>query len=151
VIEFRLVPVVELRPRLEPLLLAHRQEMPTARHAPVPAPDWEKYYRLDAVGRLILVAAEDGTELVGYCSCILARMQHDRELTVAVNDAIYIKPERRGAGVAARLIAFCEAEAARRGADVSQMTVKLQHNFGPLLVSLGYENDELVFHKRLKG
>lgn len=150
-ISFQLVSVVELRPRLEPLLLAHRQEMPTARHAPVPAPDWEKYYRLDAVGRLILIAVEDGAELVGYCSCILSSLQHDKDMTVAVNDAIYLKPERRGAGVAGRLIEFCNAEAARRGADVSEMTVKVRHNFGPLLVQQGYENDELVFHKLLKG
>lgn len=150
-IEFRLVTVVELRPSLEPLLLAHRQEMPSAQRAPVPMPDWDKYYNLDAVGRLILISVEDGAELVGYCSCILSSMQHDRNLTVAVNDAIYLKPERRGAGVAGRLIEFCNAESARRGADVSQMTVKVQNNFGPLLVQQGYENDELVFHKWLKG
>jgi GNAT superfamily N-acetyltransferase len=150
VITFRLTSVVDLRARLEPLLLQHRQEMPTARHVPVPLPDWDMYYRLDAVGRLILVAAEDGAELVGYGSFILAKMRHDRELTVASNDAIYLKPERRGAGVAARLIAFCEAEAVRRGADVASMTVKVQHNFGSLLTSIGYEHDELVFHKRLK-
>jgi GNAT superfamily N-acetyltransferase len=150
VITLKLASVVDLRSRLEPLLLSHRQEMPTAQHAPIPLPDWDLYYRLDAVGRLILVAAEDGDELVGYCSFILAKMRHDRELTVVSNDAIYLKPERRGAGVAARLIAFCESEAVRRGADVVSMTVKVQHNFGPLLTSLGYENDELVFHKRLK-
>jgi hypothetical protein len=63
VIEFRLVSVVELRARLEPLLLEHRQEMPVAKHAPVPAPDWMKYYHLDAIGRLILIAVEDGAEL----------------------------------------------------------------------------------------
>ena len=149
-IEFRIASVVELRQRLEPLLLAHRQEMPTHQYAPLPAPDWEKYYRLDAIGRLILVAVEEGPKLVGYCSCILATMQHDRELVVASNDAIYLRPEYRGAGVASRLISFCEAEAARRGADVASMTVKVQRNFGPLLVQLGYQNDELVFHKWLK-
>jgi GNAT superfamily N-acetyltransferase len=78
-------------------------------------------------------------------------MQHDMNMTVAINDAIYLKPERRGAGVAGRLIEFCNAEAIRRGADVSQMTVKVMHNFGPLLVQMGYENTELVFHKMLKG
>lgn len=149
-INLRLALVAELRPKLEPLLLRHRSGTPTARLAPVPSPDWVFYGHVEAAGRLILIAAEDGAELIGYCSCVLSKAHHDVGMLIANNDAIYIIPERRGAGLAARMISLCETEAANRGAVVSNMTVYETNNFGPLLMRGGYAKLATIFQKPLR-
>lgn len=107
--KLRLVTLIEIRARVEPLLYAHWKVF-SKRH---------QYARLEAVGRLILVAVELKDELIGYASYILAPMQHHGTTVVAQCDAIYICPEHRHGVLAQRLLKFCEAEASRRGARVA--------------------------------
>jgi ribosomal protein S18 acetylase RimI-like enzyme len=65
----------------------------------------------------LLVIAEDAATVVGFA---MAHQELDglqRDVSLGVIDAMYVRPPARAAGVGAALLAAIEAALARRGAD----------------------------------
>lgn len=79
-------------------------------------PDVDMYARLAKAGMMFAVAAFDSEQIVGYCTVLVSPHMHNRTVTIASNDALFVAPEYRKGLTAARVIRTAEAEAARRGA-----------------------------------
>jgi GNAT superfamily N-acetyltransferase len=91
---------------LEDLIVAHHAEVGLHKEVMPLAVDWEQYHKLETLGMLKLAAARAGEALVGYASWLWLPHLHYAETIHASNDAVYMRPEWRGAGV--RLMRECE-------------------------------------------
>lgn len=70
----------------------HREEMPLS-------VDWEGYAEDEERGLLRLMSARRGEELVGYASYFVIKHRHYSTTIHALNDAIFVLPGVRGAGI----------------------------------------------------
>lgn len=61
--------------------------------------DWPKYRRLEADNILYVMGVRRGGELVGYASYTVMPHLHYSTTLHAMNDAIFVQPEVRGAGI----------------------------------------------------
>lgn len=80
------------------------------------AVDWDKYQDLEDKGILRVMSARRGDKLIGYSSFMVMPHLHYATTLHAANDAIYVDPSERGAGI--RLIRESEkalAELAKPG------------------------------------
>lgn len=143
----RLATIEEVINRIKPLLAAHWQEVALHKRALPLNPIWPFYYAEEQAGRLIVVIAESGAELIGYNVHFLNDMLHNAPAVMARNDIIYLNPKHRGGTTAIRMVRLGEQEAARRMASKISMHVKKGHDFSPLLIHLGYEEEETIFTK----
>jgi GNAT superfamily N-acetyltransferase len=71
--------------------------------------DWDAFIRAEEAGVLKLFLARDGQTVVGYLAALLTVSFTRAAERVASVEAFYVLPERRAAGVGARLLAFSEA------------------------------------------
>ncbi len=132
-----------------PLLRAHWVEI--AHYPDIPLdPDFNSYRALEAQGNLRVFTARDalaGMELVGYACFIVRANIHYRTSLQAVQDVLYIRPDRRGFG--RDFISWCDEELRKDGVQVVYHHVKLAHDWGRLLERLGYERIETIWGRRL--
>lgn len=77
----------------------HKDQVPVAI-------DWDKYQKMEDDGLLYLMSARRGADLIGYASYFVMPHMHYCTTLHALNDAIFVLPGHRGAGV--RLIMAAE-------------------------------------------
>lgn len=146
-VKCRLAKIDEVRARIEPLLRAHFEEIAVHRDVTPLNPNWGHYYAVEKIDRLIVVAAENGPELIGYNVYFVSPMLHNMSNLIAHNDIIYIKPEYRHGSLALRMIRMGEAQAKRLGASIVSMHVKTGHDFSGLLRHVGYAEVDTTYFK----
>jgi GNAT superfamily N-acetyltransferase len=130
---------------MRPLLEAHYHEIAHYQDIPL-QPDWE-FYRRSPIVR-VFTARADGV-LIGYGVFFISKNKHYMSSLQAVQDILFVSPEYRGRMVGPRLIAFCEECMKEEGVQCIYQHTKRAHNFGPLLGSMGYEEIETIWAKRL--
>lgn len=130
-----------------PLLEKHFVEISANKDIPL-NPDFKKYLALEAANYLRAYTARlaDGT-LVGYAVFFIMNNAHYADSLQANQDVIFIDPAHRGTG--AKLIMFCDKELASEGVQVVYHHVKIEHDFGPMLVRMGYKAVDVIYSKRL--
>ena len=92
--------------RLDGLALMedHWREIATNKDLPL-EPDWDAYYHLEKMGKLLSLGAWAGSELVGYFVGIyVPKGLHYQAWSYVQNDIFYVAPPYRGKMVAGRLI-----------------------------------------------
>ena len=67
-------------------------------------------------GELLVARSDCGPELLGFVGFSLERGEYDREHTRGVVSNLYVRPNRRGEGIGAALLAAAEATLADAGA-----------------------------------
>lgn len=132
---------------LMPLLKLHFNEIAHYKDIPLD-PDFEQYAKLEDIGALRAFTARtaDGL-LIGYSVFFVRHNIHYRSSLQASQDVLYVDPSRRGFG--AKFILYCDKQLAQEGIQVVYQHIKAEHNFGPMLERLGYEQVDLIFGKRL--
>lgn len=113
-------------------------------------PDYDGYLKLHELGMLrIFTAREETGSLIGYAIFFVRPNLHYRKSLQAVQDVLFIHPEKRGFG--RHFIAWCDAELRREGVQAVYHHVKNKPelNFSPLLAAQGYELVDLIMAKRL--
>lgn len=137
---------------LEPLLVAHYQEVAHYKDIPL-APDFERYFAIEAVDRFRVYTArtrheaeDEGGKLVGYAAYFVDKHLHYMGHVFAVQDVIFIAPEARGDGKS--FIAWCDDQLKADGVNVVTQHVKAAHNFGPMLERMGYELMDLIYTRK---
>lgn len=111
-------------------------------------PDHETYRALEKNGALkVFVARDESHELLGYAVFFIRLNLHYKTSLQALQDIIFINPKHRGFGKA--FINWCDEQLKKHGVQVVYQHVKKSHNFGPMLESLGYQEIDLIFGKRL--
>lgn len=131
----------------KPLLQEHWQEVATYKDIPLD-PDYTAYFYLEKIGILKCFSArdDDGT-LFGYAVFFIKNHLHYQKSLCAVQDIIYIDPDRRGRGIL--FLRWCDEELAKLGVQIVTHHVKATHNFGPALERSGYKLQDLLYTKRL--
>lgn len=76
----------------------------------------DMYAAMQDAGGLHALGAFNGDELRGYCVFIVCPHTHNRNVTVAMNDALFLHPDERGKTTGARLIRAAETRAHELGA-----------------------------------
>jgi GNAT superfamily N-acetyltransferase len=136
---------------LTPLLLAHKDEI--AHYPDIPLHvDATVYHAAEANGALRIYTIRDLDQphapLVGYAVFFVRANPHYADSVQAVQDVLYVAPERRGR-TGAKLIRFADACLRAEGVQAVYHHVKVAHNFGPLLERMGYEAVDVIYAKRL--
>jgi GNAT superfamily N-acetyltransferase len=135
---------------IEPLLVKHWEEIAHYKDIPLD-PDREGYQGLEAGDRLRCYTARDPQTgaLIGYSVYVLAHNMHYRGSYQASQDILFLLPEYRKSRIGINLIAYADECLRAEGVQVVTQHVKVAHNFGPVLVRLGYEEVDRIFAKRL--
>ena len=113
-------------------------------------PNHEKYLHIEANGNLkVFIARDENENLLGYAVFFLNHNLHYMGSFQAVQDIIFIDPEKRGFG--RTFIKYCDEELKKLGVQVVYHHVKNKKelNFSPMLERDGYELIDLIYGKRL--
>lgn len=140
----------EAAPGVEALIEAHWREVALYQDAIPLEPDWDRYAKADAAGKLVVVTAREAGVLIGYSVFILNEHLHYSSCLVASNDVIYLRPEKRGI-VGAKLIK--RSEEILRGLGVRRMTwhIKPKNDWSSILARMDYDQEEIIMGKLLEN
>lgn len=131
----------------KPLLQKHWQEVAHYKDIEL-NPNYQAYHQMEKAGMLrVYTARDDQNKMIGYAVYILNQALHYKQILVAKQDIIFIDPDRRGVGLF--LLKHCDEELKKIGVQVVVQHVKAAHDFGPALVKMGYELQDLMYSKRL--
>lgn len=133
-----------------PLMIAHDQEIvdDITRAWPLEV-DVDRYRLVEAAGMLRVFTARDEGELVGYATFMVVASIHRKSLVVAHEDALYLKPDQRKAGVARRLMDFAEDSLSAECVMVMYHSPCGNPRFGTLLARSGYTKYSEHYARRL--
>jgi hypothetical protein len=105
---------------------------------------------MDAMDKLRIYTARDRSGgLIGYAVYTLAPNLHYGGCLQASQDVLFVVKAARHGTMGTRLILYSEAGLRADGTQIIVQHVKLAHNFGPLLVRLGYQAVDTMYSKRL--
>lgn len=142
---------------LDGLITSHHAEVGLHKATMPLAVDWDKYHELERLGILKLAAARAGSRLVGYASWMWMPHLHYATTQHALNDAIFVKPDYRGAGV--RLIRASERRLAEDAApNPVRIVFHIKHaieakrgTHGRVLERMGYAAFETCWDKMARA
>ena len=112
-------------------------------------PDYDSYYALQELDRIVLTTVRDGDKIVGYMINIVMPHLHYKDHIMADNDILYIYKPYRGRHVFNKLLKYTEKALSEVGAVTMYVHMKTAHDFGPLLEREGFKCIEKNFEKRL--
>jgi len=139
----------ELWAEAMPLLFAHKGEI--AHFADIPLePDVAMYSAVDAAGALRCFTARRDGALIGYCLFFVRPNPHYASSVQAVQDVLYLDPERRGI-TGYRFVRWCDEQLAAEGVEVVYHHLKAKHDHPALMRALGYEVVDYIYARRLGG
>jgi GNAT superfamily N-acetyltransferase len=137
-----------VRAEVDPLLLAHWQELAHFKDIPL-KPRWDAYERLSDSGQLLAFTVRDRGALVGYAAYLVTHSMHYGILQ-AQQDVIYLDPEYRRGRIGLHLIRYSEGVLRQQGVELIYQHVKLAHpQLGRLLEHTGYTLMDQIWVKRL--
>jgi GNAT superfamily N-acetyltransferase len=134
---------------LMPLLQAHRDELATAKHLMVLAPNWDAYRALENTGSLLALVAYCGEEIAGYSVCFIGAHLHYSGMRYAQNDVLFVAPQHRNGTLGVRLIRETERLAKERGARLMMWHAKTGTALEKIMPRLGFGVQDIVFSKEI--
>lgn len=132
------------------LLTAHWDEVALNKDLMVLAPDVGVYLALESVGKLLILGAYAGDEMIGYAASILNTHPHYADLVVANNDVLFVRKDHRNGRTGLRLIKEMERVAEHAGAKMVLWHAKSGTRLEQLLPRLGYGVQDVVFSKGVR-
>ena len=136
---------------IKPLLAKHWLETEPNQNTIALDPDWEQYAVLDQCNILRVFTARDKGDLVGYCVVLIAKSIHHKSHTFASTDVIYIKPEYRKSKTGSDLIHYAEKHCKESGVSLMTLNMKTEFPFDNLMLRMGFNLLERVYHKCFLG
>lgn len=138
-----------IKAELQILLLDHYEELTLNKNKVKLNPNWNRYFELEAQGKLHLFTLRDQTKLVGYSVFFLDKHIHYDDLMVATNDIIYLKKDERLGIAGIKLLKFSEQQMKLLGADKITWHIKMSQDFRPILHRMGYVDEDVIVGKVL--
>ncbi len=131
------------------LLASHWREAGRDHSAVPMSVDWKTYEGMAHKGQLLIIAARDGRQLVGYAVWFIiphVNYQHTPHVT---SNIYFILPEYRKGGLLSRMTDLCEERAlARAGGKVVRLIQRSKDpNIDAMLTRRGYVPVERSFEK----
>lgn len=148
-IDFAVEKFADVIDEIKPLLYAHWEEI--ARHKDLIKfdPDYARYRAMDLMDMLHIVTARSNRVLIGYAVSFITPHLHYKSCLMSLNDIVYLSPEYRQGSNAIRLFRYIENTLRQRGVMKAHITMKLAHDFGPVLEHIGYTEIERTYEKLL--
>jgi GNAT superfamily N-acetyltransferase len=112
-------------------------------------PDFDKMASLEEEGVGVFTTIRDDGKLIGYSYDWILHSFHYQGKLMAVNDGIYVDPEYRHLGLTGEFLKFIEKTVKEHGAQSHSVTLKVENPCKSLMSSLGYDNKELIWFKRI--
>lgn len=150
-VSFAVEPLAEVYPEAAALTGLHWLEIAPYQDLLFVNPDMELYLATEKAGRLLVITARAGAELVGYLLLQVHRHPHYKHVLCATEDMKYLRPDYRRGMTGARLIRFAESQAKERGCRMITQRSKAKSGHGALYRRLGYELMDETYTKRLDG
>lgn len=147
-VDIRRITVAEFFEKAWPLLVAHREELTTNKDLMVLKPARPVYDAIEQVGCLLVLAAYDGDEMVGYSANILAPNMHYADVFQCQNDVLFTTPSARGR-TGLDLIAATEKAARESGCQVVLWHAKPGTALDKLMQAKGVRVQDIVYMKEL--
>ena len=114
-------------------------------------PDIERYARIEELGKLVIVTARDGANLIGYSIFLLQNHIHYASLLYAANDVIFLDSAyRKGTTAGIRLIKTSESILQAMGCKKIVWHIKVDHDWSAILGRMGYQEEEIIMGKLLE-
>ena len=137
----------EVFEELLPLFQLHQLEVAPFKDIPLD-PNVDQYVAMEDAGIIRLYTARDSTgECVGYSLFTLLHHPHYRTSLQALQDIVFIRKDRRGFG--GQFMLWCDKMLEADGCMASFIHVNVNHDFGPMLESIGYSLLEKSYVKRM--
>jgi len=111
------------------------------------SPNYAAYLNLETLGSLLLVAAREAGELVGYYLGFVAPGLHYETVMTLTTGSFFLHPKARGKFAGVKLFRAVEAEARRRGVDRIFVGVKSHKDASAVLRRLDYGVTETYYGK----
>ena len=112
-------------------------------------PDFDRYRQIERDGKLRIHTVRMGYDLVGYGIYIVATNIHYRTVLYGQQATLYMSPWVRKGWTGLRFLRWSEERLREDGCVVVSQHVKSRHDFGAVLVRLGYELQDSIYTKRL--
>lgn len=141
--------VAAAQPDCDFLIKLHWKEIANWKNEIPLEPRWEEIHGLEREGRIALITLREAGELIGYSMFVLNIHLHYRSLTVATNDILYVRPDKRKSRLGLQLIKESQKYVKEIGATKITWHMKPHMNFSAILEKLGYTHEELVYGKYL--
>lgn len=135
--------------RIGELLAEHWQELAKNKRIMVLKPDIERYRQLEEAGMLIALFAYDGDAIVGYAATFVLTHMHYSDLTLAMNDVLFVGKAHRAGRTGLQLIRETERIAKERGAQLMVWHAKANTQLEQILPRIGYGVQEIMLSKEL--
>lgn len=113
--------------------------------------DWERYAALEKLGKLFTLALWEDAILIGYSVFILHHHLHYKSLSVASNDVLFLREDKRSGRAGLQLI--LESEHRLKDLGVQKITWRVKYKnptLGHILRRLGYADEEFTLTRTLK-
>lgn len=152
-----LADMISIRPSTLDELLAnageifvdHWDEIALNKQVMVLKPHVERYQALEDLGMLLLLAAYDGDQLVGYSMNFVMPHLHYADLSVCSNDLLYLKPTHRKGRAGLLLLAQTREHAKARGARLMLWHAKPDTALVNILPRQGCRVQDVIFSEEL--
>ena len=119
-------------------------------HFDTPAPDFKVYQDLVGAGVFFVCTARAGGALVGFATLMVHRSFHHTR-PVGKVESIFVYPEHRKGGTAARLLAGIDAVAAALNCQGVGLAVPAGNPMGRAMRGLGYTHTHEMLFKPCKS
>ncbi|MDE2097903.1 MAG: GNAT family N-acetyltransferase [Patescibacteria group bacterium] len=135
----------DLMPELPELFWHHWDELYDDKELMPLDVDWLGYLHTEATGKLHILTARDGENLVGYAFIYAGNNKQSKGVTVAATEHFYLKPEYRK-GTEGWIFLNKITEMARDlGAKKLYIVQKSKGSIAPLLKRKGFKPEEETF------
>ena len=115
------------------------------------APDIKKYLSLEDQKLLgVFTIRDENNNLKGYAIFVINTAMHYRKNIYALNDALYLSPDIRKGREGIKFMKWCESQIIKLTnnlVSIIQWRTKVEHNFGRVLESMGYSQDDICYTK----
>ena len=130
------------------LLEAHWAEVALDKDWPLD-PDYAAYEALERDGYLRVYVIREAGQAVGYAVFIVMRDSKCQTVLAATAELLYLIPSLRRLGLAGRFVQWCDEQLAHEGVTVVRHGVQTAKDFGLMLESLRYRQEQIVYSRRL--
>ncbi len=127
----------------------HWDEIALNKQVMILKPDEARYRAMEEAGSLLILAAWEGEDLVGYSVNFIVNHLHYADLRLCSNDLLFITKAKRAGRLGLKLIRETEKRAAEMGARLMLWHAKQDTALAVMMPKMGYGVQDIIFSKEI--
>jgi len=147
--EIRTSNVSEMLANAGELFEEHWDEIALNKQVMILKPDEARYRAMEEAGSLLILAAWEGEDLVGYSVNFIVNHLHYADLRLCSNDLLFITKAKRAGRLGLKLIRETEKRAAEMGARLMLWHAKQDTALAVMMPKMGYGVQDIIFSKEI--